>query len=1032
MIKRFSKIAFLLGCAVPALLAQSTAGMGSISGSVTDAAGSLVPDAKVVVENTSKGIRRDLTTTGAGAFSAPSLVPAAGYSVTVTKEGFAPYRVQNIEVLVGQTVNLTPALTVSSAATQVEVSAAAPIVESTKSDTSTVVDSRQILDLPINGRRVDSFVLLTPGVTSDGAFGLISFRGTPGGNSFLTDGNDTTNSFYDENAGRTRTTNISQDAVQEFQVVSSNFLAEYGRASGGVVNTVTRSGSNALHGTLYEFFRNRTLNATDITAHGVNPPEWRHQAGASIGGPIVKDKLFYFFNGEMQRRNNPIVSSNLTNTSAGIFDANGNYLPTNSKGASNCTATATQCGTAVAFLQSRIDTQLVPRTVDTNLLFGKIDYRPTDNNSFSFSANYLDFRSPNGIQTQLSLTDGSGIGNNADTNVFDRTARAAWTSVVKPNAVNEARFGYFKDRQYDPASPSLLPSVGPVSFSVAGYSNVGYSNGYPRLNPSEQRIQFADSFSLVVGRHELKFGIDVDHVEDYVSRLANRYGTYNYTNLSNFAKDFSGNTTGTRNYSSYSQAFGNPVVDINVSEVGVFAQDQFKVSPKLTLNLGLRYDYTAIPQPKLTNPAFPQTGKIPDTTLNFAPRLGIAYALNDKTVFRGGYGIFYNRYPTSTIENIFLTNGVYQASYALNTTAAITAGGPVFPNALATQPNVSGSSTILFADPHFRNAYSEQANIAIERQLDKNTSLTVSYVWSRALHLLETRDANAANPTSSYTFPVLDASGSQVSAYTTPLYTARLNPAYGSIYVLEATGNSYYNALLVQANRRFATWLQGSLAYTYGHAIDYAQGGGGNTLFGSTFPTSVFNGDYKGEKGSSSIDQRHRLVVSAIAAPTFTHSDSFAARYFVNNWQLSVITVAASSQPLTPTIRVSDRAPGTLSTSSLNGLGGSNRVPFESISALDIGDTYRTDARIAKILPITERVRVFLQFEAFNVFNHPIVSGSGPRVTQQFTSVKQTTGPLSGTIALVPNPSYGAVLQTQIPPDGTTARRAQVSIRIVF
>ncbi len=233
-------------------------------------------------------------------------------------------------------------------------------------------------------------------------------------------------------------------------------------------------------------------------------------------------------------------------------------------------------------------------------------------------------------------------------------------------------------------------------------------------------------------------------------------------------------------------------------------------------------------------------------------------------------------------------------------------------------------------------------------------------------------------------------------------------------------------------NRRYSNWIQGSLSYTYGHAIDYNQGGGGNTLFGSTFPTSVFNGDYKGEKGSSSIDQRHRLIVNFIASPTFTHSDSLIARYAVNNWQLSVVTLAASAQPLVPTIRVQDRVTGSLSSSSLNGLGGSSRVPFESTSALDIGSIYRTDARIAKMLPLTERVKAYLMFEAFNVFNHPILGGPSPRVTQQYTAIRQTSGALNGIIALVPNSAYGTILQTQAPPDGTTARRAQVALRFVF
>ena len=312
----------------------------------------------------------------------------------------------------------------------------------------------------------------------------------------------------------------------------------------------------------------------------------------------------------MQRRNAPIVSSNLSNTS-GLFDANGNYLPNNTKGQPNCTASASQCQAAVSYLQSRIDTQLVPRNIDTNLLFGKIDYHLSEKNTFSFSFNYLDFRSPNGIQTQLSLTDGSAVGNNADTNVFDRTGRFSWTSVPSATSVNEFRFGWFKDRQYDPASPSLLPPFGPAALTVNGISNVGYANGYPRLNPSEQRFSLNEEYSWTVGGHSLKFGAEYDHVEDYVSRLANRYGTYSYATLSAFALDFTGNTTGARNYQSYSQLFGNPVVDTNLNEMSLFIQDQWRINSKLTITPGLRYEYTAIPQPKLSNPAFPQTGAHP-------------------------------------------------------------------------------------------------------------------------------------------------------------------------------------------------------------------------------------------------------------------------------------------------------------------------------------------------------------------------------------------------------------------------------------
>src|SRR5439155_2047863 len=226
----------------------------------------------------------------------------------------------NIRVAVGENVDLKITMGVAATTTSVDVAAAGEVVETTKTDVSQLVDQRQILDLPNNSRRVDAYVLSTPGVAPDGAFGLLSFHGIAGHNSFLTDGNDTTNQFYNENAGRTRISSpISQEAVQEFQVISNNYAAEYGQAMGGVVNTITKSGSNDIHGTAYWFFRNRSLNARDRYA-SFNPQDIRHQAGASLSGAFIKDKLFYFWNYEATRRDFPAIA---TQTSANLFTAAG-------------------------------------------------------------------------------------------------------------------------------------------------------------------------------------------------------------------------------------------------------------------------------------------------------------------------------------------------------------------------------------------------------------------------------------------------------------------------------------------------------------------------------------------------------------------------------------------------------------------------------------------------------------------------------------------------------------------------------------
>jgi hypothetical protein len=467
MVSRFL-IALLLGGY--AASAQSTAGVGAISGLVRDASGSVVPNAKVVVSNPSLGLTRTLSTNDAGIFTAGALPPARGYQITVTSQGFNQWELRDADLAVGQNLNLAIALAVATATTTVDVTAEAPIIESTRTDVSSVITQKQIEELPINGRRVDSFALLAPGVSADGTFGLLSFRGVAGGNAFLVDGNDTTEQFYNENAGRTRiASQLSQDAVQEFQVLSSNFAAEYGKAMGGVINTVTKSGTNDLHGTAFWFFRNRTLNARDRYAT-VNPPEYRHQTGGTLGGKIIKDKLFYFLSTEIQRRSFPISSSVIR---PGVIE-NGQWVR---GGAQGCQAPATpaQCDAIDALLPRMFGT--IPRRNDQELAFGKLDWRPGERNTISASFNFLHFVAPNGIQSAAALTTGTAVTGNANDSVRVRNGRLAWVSIPSNTTVNEARFNWFTDRQADDFNASLIrPGLGLLQLSAGGQALGGGTN----------------------------------------------------------------------------------------------------------------------------------------------------------------------------------------------------------------------------------------------------------------------------------------------------------------------------------------------------------------------------------------------------------------------------------------------------------------------------------------------------------------------------------------------------------------------------
>jgi hypothetical protein len=997
------------------------AGLGAINGTVKDASGAVVPGAKVIVSNPSTGIRRSLETNESGLFAAPSLPPSSGYQVTVTKDGFAGFEAKELQILVGQNLSLNVTLDVKAQVQEVTISESTPIIDQLKTGVSQVVEDKDIQNLPINGRRVDSFVLLSPGVTEDGTFGLLTFRGVPGGNAFLTDGNDTTQGYYNENSGRTRiSSNMSQDAVQEFQVQSSGFTAEFGRSVGGTVNTVTKSGTNSVHGTGYWFFRNQDFNARDRYA-AINPPERRNQFGGSVGGPIKKDKLFYFVNGELSRRDFPMASS-VTNPLS--FTVDGNFI-----GTCAAPATAAQCSAAINYFGRFFG--LVPRTADQNAVFAKIDWRPNERNSITVSGNIMNWFSPNGIQTQATLNNGSGLGSNGDSSVKTRFGRISHTGIITPSLVNELRFGYMKDRLYDTVNPALAPPNGlQGQLNVTGVgSTLGVVTYLPRVQPTEDRVQIADNLTWLKGKHNIKVGFDFANTKDTIDLLDNSRGTYTYSSFTNFALDYT-NLDGGKRWQSYSQTFGDRMTKVYVRDYNFFAQDQYKVNSRLTLNYGIRYEYAQFSQPTVTNPAYPQSAVINQPGKNFAPRLGVAYTLDKKgkTVLRAGYGIFYARTPGAAIGALFSGNGIVQRPINLQgSNATSLAAGPIFPNFLPGNGSnlPAGSVSLGFAAPDLATPYTQMWDIGIEREINRSTGITVSYLASRGVKFYYTRDLNIGPMGPEVTYRINDFSGNQVGSYTTPtyLFANRIDKNYQRVTQLENGGRLWYDALVVQVRRRAGRWMQGNVGYTWSHASDLNQGGGSNnTFFASTdFPRTIFNGDYSGQKGASSLDQRHRLVISGLISPPRWKTTNQAANYLVNDWQMTFIATAASARYATPTLATSSLPfSGAAFSSTLNGYGGDNRVPFWARSSVPIDEVGRVDARLMKSFGWADRYRATFSFEAFNVFNH--VSNTSV-FTQGMSSSGNVIRPVTG---------LGTGSASQGFPDGTNARRAQIGLRFLF
>ena len=575
---------------------------GAIGGTVTDAAGALLPNVVVTVKSVDTGTVRTVKANASGEYRVTELMPGQ-YTASFTADGFETEQQNAVTVTVGSVSPLSPHLKVGSVSDKVEVTDQTPLLHTDDNAISTTIDQNAIDNLPINGRRWSNFALLTPGVVSNSdGFGLLSFRGISVLlNNSTVDGADNNQAYFSEERGRTRASySISQSAVQEFQVNTSNYSAEYGRAAGGVINTVTKSGGNSLHGELFFYDRDNDFGATNpyttltTAVAGTNnfvtqvykPKDWRKQWGFGVGGPLIHDKLFWFYSYDQSRRNFP--GTGRASDPSATFAASDATLPTGATcsggtltpGTANVAAgdyyacaeanalglgTNYQAGSAyyqqgLGIIASFLGT--VPRVSDQVLNFPKLDWQISNRNHLALQYNRLRYSSPAGVQTQASNFYGrSSFGNDF---VKEDFGIARLATVINSNIVNSLLFQYGRDFEYE-SSQAPLPNELPIASTVPGdplaplaapsiqigyeFDGTGFDIGRlyfgeRRALPNESRIQGEDVVSWSHGRHVTKAGLELNRVFDYVDNLYEEGGSYSYDYSYDFISDYLHATTG--------------------------------------------------------------------------------------------------------------------------------------------------------------------------------------------------------------------------------------------------------------------------------------------------------------------------------------------------------------------------------------------------------------------------------------------------------------------------------------------------------